>query len=132
MMQLGARLRQLRKQHRLTLVDLGEQTKLSVSFLSEIEREQTNPSLETLEKIGKCYGLTVNQLLEGVDLGGTGSNITYPPGLAVFLNEARSSPDFDESVVELMLKVEQRSVRRAETVEDWKRFYYSLKTIIGG
>lgn len=132
MMQLGARLRQLRKQHRLTLVDLGEQTKLSVSFLSEIEREQTNPSLETLEKIGKGYGLTVNQLLEGVDLGGTGSNVTYPPGLAAFLDDARNSPDFDESVVELMLKVEQRSVRRAETVEDWKRFYYSLKTIIGG
>ena len=130
-MQLGTRLRQLRKQHRLTLVDLGEKTKLSVSFLSEIEREQTNPSLETIEKIARCYGLTVNQLLEGVDLGGGRSNVVYPPGLTGFLEQARNSPDFDESVVELMLKVELRSVRRAETVEDWKRFYYSLKTIIG-
>jgi len=130
-MKLGTRLRQLRKERRSTLMDLSEQTGLSVSFLSEIERDQTKPSLETLEKLALSYQLTVKQLLEDVDLGETVSSVYYPLGFAEFLDQTRNLPDFDETIVDLMLKVEQRASRRAETVEDWRKFYYSLRTILG-
>lgn len=54
---LGARLRSVRKNQQLSLVMLSQQSGVSVSMLSHIERGQTMPSLKTLDKI--CQALNI-------------------------------------------------------------------------
>lgn len=124
---LGARLRAIRKQKGYTLANVRVRTGLSVSFLSDIEREQTRPSLDTLEKLATCYQLTINNLLEGVDADALVSNTGYPPGFGDFLKETEVEPD----IIDLLMKVERRATQPAQTKEDWRQYYYSLKTILG-
>ncbi len=50
---LGAKIRQRRKQQNMTLAELAEQCELSPSFLSQIERDQANPSVTTLYAIAR-------------------------------------------------------------------------------
>jgi len=124
---LGARLRAIRKQQGYTLADVGGKTGLSVSFLSDIERGRTRPSLDTLEKLATCYRLTINNLLDGVDSDALASSTGYPSGFEEFTKETEVEPE----LMDLLVRVERRASQRAQTKEDWKRYYYSLKAILG-
>lgn len=60
---LGAAIRGLRGERGIRLVDLAEQTALSVSFLSQLERGLTNPSLPSLVRISAALGTSAHALL---------------------------------------------------------------------
>ena len=62
---LGAKIRQYRKSRRLTLTELAEQCNISPSFLSQIERDQANPSVATLHIIAEVFGLPLAAFFEG-------------------------------------------------------------------
>jgi XRE family transcriptional regulator, regulator of sulfur utilization len=130
-MQLGAKLRELRRMRRLTLAEVSQQTQLSVSFLSDVERSRTRPSLETLGKLAQVYKTAINELLDEIPSGVSGVDPIYPPGFKEFLEEVENDANFDKEIVELMPRVEQRAKRRATSKEDWKLFYYSLEAILG-
>lgn len=57
------KIKQLRKEQKITLTELGELTGYSASFLSQIERGINRPSLEALRKISDALGVTVASLL---------------------------------------------------------------------
>jgi len=65
---LGKRLRLQRQGSGLTLKDLAGFTGLSISYLSDIERGRTFPSLKALDKISKSYEMEMWEFLapEGV------------------------------------------------------------------
>jgi len=126
-MNLGDNLRRLRKQKGYTLVQVGEQTGVSVSFLSDMERDRTKPSLDTLGKLAECYQVSVNDLLGDADVGGVNNHPLYPAGLQEFIDE--NSVDLD--IVDLLMTMESRAKNRASSNEDWKQYYYSLKMILG-
>lgn len=65
---LGDRVRWLRKQAHLTLAEVGQRTGLTVSFLSDIERGRTVPSLASMERIARAYGLTIGESLVDVEI----------------------------------------------------------------
>ena len=52
---LGLGLRAIRIHNRMTLKNVADRTGLSVSFLSDMERDVTQPSLRTLRKLATCY-----------------------------------------------------------------------------
>lgn len=60
---LGARLRQERKRRGRTLRDLAEQCGISVSFLSQLERNMARPSVGTLHNLAEAFGLSLADLL---------------------------------------------------------------------
>ena len=64
---LGAKIRQHRKNQGLTLTELAEQCDISPSFLSQIERDQANPSVATLHRITDEFGLTLGKFFEEPD-----------------------------------------------------------------
>ena len=64
---LGSKLHNMRKARNLTLSNVSETTGLSLSFLSDIERGRTLPSLKTLARIAAALNVTVIAALEGVD-----------------------------------------------------------------
>ena len=53
-MTLGERIKLRRQERELSLRDLAEQADLTASFLSQIERDQASPSIESLRKISKA------------------------------------------------------------------------------
>ncbi len=55
-MDLGAKIRRLRKKYGLTLEELAARTDLSKGFISQLERNLTSPSIATLTDILECLG----------------------------------------------------------------------------
>jgi len=61
---LGQRLRALRKERGLTLAQLGRQVGLSASYLSQVERGVTMPSLPKLTAMARALAVDVRDLFE--------------------------------------------------------------------
>lgn len=57
---VGTRMRELRKAKGLTLKQLAELTDLSVGYLSQLERQDADPSVRSLNVIGKALGVGIN------------------------------------------------------------------------
>lgn len=54
---LGDQIRSIRKRQEITLKKLAEKTGLSIGYISQIERNLTDPSLSTLRKISGALGV---------------------------------------------------------------------------
>ena len=54
---LGDQIRSIRKRQEITLKELAEKTGLSIGYISQIERNLTDPSLSTLRKISGALGI---------------------------------------------------------------------------
>ena len=61
--EIGTRIRALRRQKGLTLNELAAKCDLSVSFLSQVERGITSPSIVSLYAICRVLGIPVSQIL---------------------------------------------------------------------
>lgn len=63
--EIGQKLRKLRKIRALKLRDLAEATGLSASFISMVETGKSDISLAKLQRIVQFYGITIGSLLDG-------------------------------------------------------------------
>lgn len=61
-MEFGEKLKFLRLQNRMTLKDLSQRSKVSVSLLSQIERNISVPTVTTVQKIANAIGITISSL----------------------------------------------------------------------
>lgn len=61
---LGGRVRALRSGRGWSLEDLARASGVSRSMLSQIEREEANPTLAVTLRIARAFGLTLGELLE--------------------------------------------------------------------
>ena len=57
---VGAQVRELRKARDTTLTELARQTGLSVGYLSQIERNISNPSIKALHDISRALGVNIS------------------------------------------------------------------------
>jgi transcriptional regulator with XRE-family HTH domain len=57
---VGRRLRELRKQHGLSIRALAKQSGLNVNTLSSIENNKTSPSVSTLQQVAAALQLPIN------------------------------------------------------------------------
>ena len=60
---LGAKLKQTRKNKKMSLRKLGEIAHLSHSFIADIESGRSNPSLDTLDALAKALEVSVQDLI---------------------------------------------------------------------
>jgi transcriptional regulator with XRE-family HTH domain len=137
---LGSRVRARRQRRGWTLKDLADKTGLSVPYLSDIERGNTNPTLETLTTLAAALEATVTDLLGDQPTAAAG------PPLSVSLQRFVRSDDFTRRI-ERLARVADRPAetvrqevidflatapKRASgdlTTEDWRRlltYYASL------
>jgi len=63
---LGKTVRDLRTKKNMTLKELGEQTDLSISYLSLLERGQCNPTISNINRICNALNITMANLLTDV------------------------------------------------------------------
>lgn len=59
-LQLGSRIRARRRQLSLTLKTVSEHSGLSVPYLSQVERNQANPTVTSLAGIARALGVSLN------------------------------------------------------------------------
>ncbi len=123
-MELGEKLKRIRKNLKdKTLQEVYEGTNISVSFLSDIERGKTKPSIDTLRKLADYYEVNWSDLLDvNEEEKKIDDTDLYPPGLKVLINDQH---DLDPNVIEVMLAMERRAKRKPETKEDWRDYYFS-------
>lgn len=69
-MDIPSQLRLMRGVRGLTLAQVADGTGLSISYLSDLERGRTNPSIETLEKIATFHNMQLYISFVG-DMPGT-------------------------------------------------------------
>lgn len=67
---LGARIREMRKLRRLSLVQLGEASGVSASFLSQLERGTCSASFGTLRDVSAALGTSLGELFDDRPLSG--------------------------------------------------------------
>lgn len=66
---MGARIRALRKEANMTLAQLSDASGLSVSYLSQIERDISHPSIRALSDIAKVLNVSMAWLFQAPDPG---------------------------------------------------------------
>lgn len=65
---IGNRIKEVRKQNDYSQAQLAEETNLSISYISHIENAKRKASLESVIRIVNVLGITVDELLAGVQL----------------------------------------------------------------
>lgn len=82
---LGQRIRARRQRAQWKLKDLAEKTGLSIPYLSDLERDQGNPTVDTLRAIASALDCDVTDLL-GETKSGPGRDIALSISLQRFLD----------------------------------------------
>ena len=86
--ELGKTIRNERQKRGLTLEQLSGETSLSKSFLSQVERGLTEPSISSLKKIAKYFGFSVVNLFPSENMvfpgWGYGNGVPDPNGSPPF------------------------------------------------
>ena len=61
---IGEKIKQLRKEKRMSISELAEKAGVAKSYLSSIERNlQSNPSIQFIEKISQVLDVSVNDII---------------------------------------------------------------------
>lgn len=90
---VGFRLRELRKQHALSLRALAEKSGLSANTISLIENGKTSPSVDTLQQISLSLNVPITTFFEQQNL---------PESVIYTRNDSRKGVNFSRGVVEEM------------------------------
>ena len=65
--QLGRTVQRLRKAYNLSLSDLSEQSGVAKSIISQIERNETNPTLATIWRLSQALNVSIERVLQGAE-----------------------------------------------------------------
>ncbi|MBX3084632.1 MAG: helix-turn-helix transcriptional regulator [Anaerolineae bacterium] len=129
-MKFEDRARELRNMRGLTLKDLSTATGLSISYLSDIERGRTIPTLSTLETLAKAFGISITDYLTGVDFAGEQTLDGLPAGLKDLVEDKDFEQEIDEHWINLLSKIELRG-SRPQSKREWLELYLHLRRIFG-
>jgi transcriptional regulator with XRE-family HTH domain len=69
--ELGQRIRTVRRRRHVTMRELAARAGLSVSLISQVERGRTNPSISTLRRLAEGLNESVAVFFEGEESAGT-------------------------------------------------------------
>lgn len=67
--QLGRTVQRLRKAYSLSLSELSEQSGVAKSIISQIERNETNPTLATIWRLSQALDVSIERFLQGAQEG---------------------------------------------------------------
>ncbi|MFA4928686.1 MAG: helix-turn-helix transcriptional regulator, partial [Patulibacter sp.] len=60
---VGANVRRLRRNRGLSLVELGQHASIAKGTLTQLEAGRGNPTIETIQALGRALGVTVAELV---------------------------------------------------------------------
>lgn len=107
-------IRELRKQHGLTMRELGEKIGVSESTISLYETGKREPNYETLLKIAELFNVSVDYLLRGEEVPAAKTPITDDDiKFALFGGGPVTDEQFEE-VKRFVQFVKERNIRPKE------------------
>lgn len=65
--QLGKTIQRLRKAYNFSLSDLAEQSGVAKSIISQIERNETNPTLATIWRLSQALDVSIEKVLQAAE-----------------------------------------------------------------
>lgn len=128
-MTIGQRMREKRREKGLTLKQLADQTGLSVTYLSDVERERTQPSLKTLGVAAHGLGLSTTDLMAGVDALGDITEQALPAGLSELCEDPAWKDQLSEDWRKTLVKLDYRG-KRPQTKQEWRDVFISLRNVL--
>jgi transcriptional regulator with XRE-family HTH domain len=128
---LGARLRDVRAEQRLTLAAVSESTGISTSFLSLLESGRTDVSLGRLLPLLELYGLSAADVLswdgshdDGLVRAGEAPHLmTVAKGIELFL----AAPDRRRPFLPVLAVYEPGARMRGYSEHEGDEFFYMLE-----
>lgn len=63
-MSIGEKVRKIRKEKGLSIMDLKEKTGLSKSTISDLENDKSSPTIDTLQKIANALSVDIKEFFE--------------------------------------------------------------------
>lgn len=133
---LGERVRELRERQKLTQNELVERAKLSKGFLSDIENNKRKVGSEYLLKIANALGVSVDYLLTGEEDPemAAAAPLVIPRELHEYAVQAHLTYKETMDLLSAHRSILARRSNELSTVlsvEEWKRFYDTLKHLYG-
>lgn len=111
-MDIGERIRQIRKEKDMSIIDLANLTDLSKSTISEIENGKKKPAFETLKKLSFALNIPISKLLDENTDDETILGISKSEKLVKSLQRAKIQPKevLDElaDFIEIILDKEEK------------------------
>src|SRR6059036_597539 len=65
--ELGKTIQRLRKAYNLSLSELSEQSGVAKSIISQIERNETNPTLATIWRLAQALDVSIERVLQAAE-----------------------------------------------------------------
>jgi transcriptional regulator with XRE-family HTH domain len=128
-MTIGQRLREKRREKTMTLKQLADAAGLTVTYLSDVERDRTKPSLKTLGRVAEGLGITTTDLIAGVDLLGAETDEALPPGLRELRDDPAWRDQLNDDWIRTLVRLDYRG-KRPQTKQDWRDVFLSLRRVI--
>lgn len=128
-MNLHQRLSELRDERALRLREVAEASGLSVPYISHLEHGHATPRIETLECLAAAYGITLQDLLTGVDGYGTRTDAAVPTPLRELLADPIHGPLVTPDWQRALARIDYRG-RRPRTSEEYLTLFLSLRRIL--
>ena len=128
---LGQKIRSIRKHKERTLRSVAAEAQVSIAYLSKIEHDEANPTLEVLERLAKVLGLSLEEMTTGLD-----ANVDHlhdmPESLREFIDEYQGKfnellePDWQKMLLSIRLRG-----RYPEKSEDWLMIFLETRRALG-
>ncbi len=128
-MNLGERIKEVRLSNEKTLKELAELSGISVSYLSDIERGRTLPTINILASIATALGISVIDLLSGVAFVGDLTHASLPQGLAELMREPNYVNQITEDWVKLLSSISLGG-HRPKSKDDFVLLFLVLKRML--
>ncbi|PKL23527.1 MAG: hypothetical protein CVV47_14950 [Spirochaetae bacterium HGW-Spirochaetae-3] len=132
--ELGARIRKIRTDKRLTGQELAKLSKISATYLSEVERGLSDVSGEKLIRIADSLCVDIQDLISsGQTSSANGENISIPIALSEVADELHLS---FRNTVRILQGAQSLTARRSSepqeewSKQDWITFYEKVKFIL--
>jgi transcriptional regulator with XRE-family HTH domain len=129
-LELGEKLRQIRKQASLTMQYVADNAGLSVGFISQVERGLTVPSLSSLRSIAGVLGKPISHFLEqpsaGTDTTREKDRVSYSVGQGA-LSYERLSAVFPGSTLRSVIVHEPPGHRNEPISHHGEELFYILQ-----
>ena len=131
--ELGARIRKIRTDKKLTGQELAKLSKISPTYLSEVERGLSEISGEKLIRIADALCVDIQDLISSGQTTANGENISIPIALSEAAEELHLS---FRNTVRILQGAQSLTARRSSepqeewSKQDWITFYEKVKFIL--
>ena len=129
-MNLGQKIRQLRKEKELSLNKLAENAGISAAYLSQLENDVSKqPSAEILLKVASALGATIADLLDQPKRVHSGEFEDISDELREFIDARGDDLDIQKEDVRMLMGIRYRG-NQPKTVKDWEHILQTIRFVM--